>query len=88
MEKSLDLSHSVFQLVTAHPGLADILVTLGFPDIVKPGMLQTAGRIMTLEKGARMKGIPLETIRATLEQHGYTIVPARCDGQAREGGTR
>jgi hypothetical protein len=34
--------------------------SLGFTDIVKPGMLQIAGRIMTLKKGCEFKKINYE----------------------------
>lgn len=73
MQKVLDLHQSVHALCTAYPELVSVLQQLGFADIAKPGMLQTAGRFMTLDKGAAMKGIDLNTIRQTLEEHGFTI---------------
>jgi hypothetical protein len=47
---------------------------LGFHDIANPVMLRTAGRFMTLPKGARMKGISMEKIREAFEAKGYQIV--------------
>ena len=38
-----------------------------------PGMLNTAGRIMTLEKGAKMKKISIEEIKKKLEEKGYQL---------------
>ncbi len=38
------------------------------------GMLQTAGRFMTLPNGARMKGIPLDVLRARLVEAGFEPV--------------
>ncbi len=70
----VDLGHSVHDLCAQCPELKDILYELGFTDIVKPGMLHTAGRFMTLPNGARMKGIPLDQVRARLEQAGIEVV--------------
>jgi hypothetical protein len=36
-------------------------------------MLNTAGRFMTVEKGAAMKNISLEKIRQTLEDKGFQV---------------
>ncbi len=71
----LDPSQSVLALCTAHPGLAEVLASLGFADILRPGMLQTAGRFMTLPKGAALKGISLEALGEGLAAHGFTLVP-------------
>ena len=69
----LDLGDSVFDLCAKHPGLVPVLRDLGFVDIVKPGMLATAGRFMTLPKGAALKKIDLGAIVSELEMHGFTV---------------
>lgn len=71
--KVLDLSSSVFELCSQYPELIDFMKDLGFTDIVKPGMLNTAGRFMTIPKGARMKGLDLGEITRQLEKAGFTI---------------
>ena len=73
MEKIIDLKQSVFSLAQAYPEIVEIMKTLGFADIAKPGMLNTAGRFMTLPKGAAMKGIALSAVRDALERNGFTI---------------
>ena len=73
MDEVLDLDASVHTLCTAYPELVPILHGIGFSDITKPGMLISAGRFMTLYKGAAMKKIPLETILLTLREHGFTV---------------
>lgn len=73
MIKYINLKESVFQLCTQYPELVNILEELGFKDITKPGMLSTAGRFMTLDKGARMKQINMETIEKKLEEEGFVI---------------
>jgi hypothetical protein len=69
----LDLDRSVHDLCTAHPDLVPLLKELGFVDIVKPGMLATAGRFMTLPKGAALKKIDMGTVANELAKHGYTV---------------
>lgn len=72
-EKIVDLDQSVYELCSRHPDLPEVLRNIGFTDIVKPGMLQTAGRIMTIPKGAKMKRIPLDKIISALENSGFTV---------------
>ncbi len=71
--RTLDLKQSVYTLCSEHEGLADILKQLGFTDITKPGMLSTAGRFMTIPKGAALKKIDLDVIKSMLEERGYHI---------------
>lgn len=68
----IDLNETVYTLCIKYPDMIEILSALGFTDITKPGMLQTAGRFMTPVKGAALKHIPLEKIIASLAAHGYT----------------
>ena len=71
--KYIDLSQSVYALCTLYPELPAILAQIGFADITKPGMLTSAGRFMTLPKGAALKKLDLHTITAQLAEHGFTI---------------
>ncbi len=71
--KGIDLNKPVQKLCAEHPELIDIMRELGFTDIIKPGMLATAGRFMTIPKGAAMKKIDMETVRQVLEGRGYEI---------------
>jgi len=72
-DKSLDLSKSVYDLCKDNPELKQLLYDLGFTDITKAGMLSTAGRFMTIEKGAAIRKIDLEKIKGTLRDNGYTV---------------
>jgi hypothetical protein len=73
MTKILDLNQTVYELTTQYPEIQTIMIKIGFENIIKPGMLQTAGRVMTLPKGCRMKGIPLNTVKEALENNRFTI---------------
>ncbi|MBT9155576.1 MAG: hypothetical protein DDT37_00543 [Firmicutes bacterium] len=50
------------------------MVELGFRDITLPGMLQTVGRVMTLEKGSKVKEVPMSLIKEVLRERGFELV--------------
>lgn len=72
-KKPIDLTKSVFELCSTQPEIIPILSELGFTDITKPGMLQTAGRFMTIPKGAQLKKISLDIIKEKFRSRGYEI---------------
>ena len=72
--KRIDLDKPVQKLCAEYPEMIGIMRELGFADITKPGMLATAGRFMTIPKGAAMKKIDMATIKQTLEAHGFEII--------------
>ena len=69
----LNLTDSVYELCKIHPDIIDILINLGFEDIIKPGMLQTAGRVMTIPKGAAVKKIDMVKIQQAFLEKGYEV---------------
>ncbi|NMA84410.1 MAG: DUF1858 domain-containing protein [Epulopiscium sp.] len=71
--KQINLNKPIYDLWKEDPGIIDVMLELGFHDITKKGALNTAGRVMTLEKGARMKGITLDTIMEYFKRKGYII---------------
>lgn len=73
MSKVIDINRTIFELCKEYPEIPQIMSDLGFKDITKPGMISTAGRFMTLSKGAAAKGIDLEKIKQELIQRGYEI---------------
>lgn len=73
MEKKLDLSRSVHELVTEYPELADILYNLGLKDIKNPNMFNSVAKLMTIPKGAKMRGIPMEKVIFALMSNGFTL---------------
>lgn len=74
MSKSIDLRKSVFDICQEYPEIPDLLFELGFHDIVKSGMLHTAGRFMTIPKGAAMKKIDLMQVKMMLEERGFQVI--------------
>lgn len=75
MEKAIDLKKSVYELVQEYPEFIQVMEELGFTSITNPAMLNTVGRMMTLPKGAAMKGLDLENIKEELKKRGYTLLP-------------
>ncbi len=72
--KSISLNTSIYDLVKKYPEIVEVLFTIGFKEITKPMMLNTAGRIMNLKKGSKMRDIELEVVIDALEAAGFTIV--------------
>jgi Domain of unknown function (DUF1858). len=73
MSKVINLNSTIYQLTSENPEIIEILAGLGFTDITKPGMLNTAGRFMTLPKGAALKKISLDHVKETFQEHGFEI---------------
>lgn len=73
MSKLIDLNKTIFELSKEYPEITEVMSELGFKDITKPGMISTAGRFMTLNKGAIAKGIDIEEIKQEFIHLGYEI---------------
>lgn len=71
--KEIDLTRSLYELAQEHPEVVEIMWSLGFQAIKKPGMLQTAGRYMTIPKGAQLKKIPLEQVLEAFKAQGFNV---------------
>lgn len=71
--KTIDLSKSVHEICSEYPEVVEIMKEIGFKEITNPGMLNTAGRFMTIPKGASMKRINLKQIRETFAEKGFEI---------------
>ena len=78
--KELDFSKSVYELTQQYPELVEIMRDLGFTEIVKPGMLQSVGRVMTIPKGAKMKKIPMMKVVTKLMLSGFTLTGKMPEG--------
>lgn len=72
--KRIDLRHTVYELVTANPEVADIMATLGFEEMRNSLMLNTAGRLTTIPMGAKLKSVPLDSIIKAFQEKGYEVI--------------
>jgi hypothetical protein len=73
-KKILDLKKTVYELATEYPEFIEVMARNGFPEIALPGMPSTAGRFMTVPKGAKMKGIDLAILRQAFADQGFEVV--------------
>ena len=70
----INLQKTVYELCKSDPKIIEILWKLGFKDITWPGILESAGRFMTIYKGAAMKKIDIENIKNEFIKEGYEII--------------
>lgn len=73
MSKVIDLSKSVYEICSKNPEVIQIMKEIGFDKIMLPGMLNTAGRFMTIPKGAESMKISLDQVRDVFHNRGYEI---------------
>ena len=71
--KELDLRKTVAELVKEYPEVKEIMADLGFQDITSPIAMKFMGKVMTIPKGAAIKGIPMDRIIAAFEDKGFHI---------------
>ena len=74
MAKPLDFSKTVYELCKEYPELIGIMQELGFEKIVNPAMVNTVGKVMTIPKGALMRGLNLDSIKKEFIDRGFTIL--------------
>ena len=72
--KQLDLRKTVYELVKEYPEISDILASLGFKEITKKGMLHSVGKMMTIPKGADVKGIDIKNVVDTLKENEFEVI--------------
>jgi len=72
--KQINEKDTVYAITNQYPELTNILVDFGFIQMKLPQMLQTAGRIMTLEKGCMMRGFDYNKLKEILKEHGFEVV--------------
>lgn len=77
MNKKIDLSKSVYELVREYPELAEVMAGMGFTEITKKLVLNSVGRVTTIPQGAKMKGFDLENVLKTLEENGFEVEQSR-----------
>ncbi|HAL73851.1 MAG TPA: hypothetical protein DCM45_02015 [Clostridiales bacterium] len=73
-KKVIDFKKTVYELANEHPEFIPIMAANGFPEIALPGMTSTAGRFMTVPKGAKMKGLNFDDISKAFADSGFEVV--------------
>lgn len=73
LKEIIDFSKPVYDISKDNPEVIEIMKTLGFENITNPAMLNTAGRFMTIAKGAEMKNLDLDIIKEAFIKKGYNV---------------
>lgn len=64
---------TVYDLIQTHPELKEVLVGLGFTPLNDAKMLNTLGRIMTLNRGAQQIKLSQEDLKAGLAAANFEL---------------
>lgn len=72
--KHINRTMSLSDIVTLYPETNQIMIELGFKETSKPGMLKMMGKILTLEKGAKMKNIDMDDVIKSFSKGGYQLL--------------
>lgn len=74
MENIIRIDQTIFEISQKYPEIVDIMVKIGFKDIVNPKMLNTVGKFMTIEKGAKLKSKDLDVMKEVFKGHGFELI--------------
>lgn len=66
-------NQTVFELTKQFPELVDILASIGFKEITKPGMIAIVGRFMTIKQGCLLRKINIEQVKEKLLEKGFIL---------------
>lgn len=72
--KPIDLNQPIYLLCKQYPELITMMESIGFKDITAPGMLSSAGKFMTIPKGAVLKKLDIEQIKRQLADGGFSVI--------------
>ena len=75
----LDLKKNVADLVEEFPELRQVLADIGFKEILSDKALHGMGRIMTIPRGAAVKGIAMDRVKAALQAAGFAFAEESAD---------
>ena len=74
MAKTIDFSKTVADLAAQYPEILNIMSGLGFKEITSPAALAVMGKVMTIPRGSKIKGIPMENIVAAFTAAGFEVI--------------
>lgn len=74
MAKQIDLNKTVYELTSEYPEIINIMADLGFKEIRSSAIRNSAGRLMTIPRGAKIKGVDILDILTRLQENGFELV--------------
>ena len=73
MEKIISINDSIYNIVSRYKEVITVMEILGFEGMTNKSTIGTAGRIMSLAKGAKFKNIDINIIKNEFEKHGFIV---------------
>lgn len=74
VDKTIDFTVPIKSLADKYPDFIQIMYDCGFTRIKIPGLINTAGRVMTIALGASAMKIDLDKIKRAFEEKGYKVI--------------
>lgn len=71
--KMIDGNRTVYDLIQEYPELKPFLVEIGFKPLSNDKMLNTVGRIMPLNSGAKQIKLSLDDLKIALRKEGFDL---------------
>ena len=75
--KKIDLTKSLYESVKEYPEIVNIMADLGFKEILNKGALELMGRVVSIEKGAKIRNIDINKIKQAFIDNGFKIVGSK-----------
>ncbi len=72
--KTVDFSQPVYDLAQQDPDFVAIMVEAGFDKIKIPGMLDTVGRFININRGCLAMNIDKHLVIDTFKRNGYEVI--------------
>ncbi len=73
MKKVISLTDSIYNIVNKYNEVVKIMEILGFEGMTNKSTINTVGRIMTLQKGAKLKSIDIKKIIDEFEKNNFIV---------------
>lgn len=71
---NISANETIYNLIKHHPVIKDIMKEAGFVHITNPVMLGSAGKVITLNSGIKMRKIAPDLIRDIFQKNHFRLV--------------
>jgi uncharacterized protein len=75
----INIQQTVFEIIKAYPEYKQVLIEAGFSKLADSGMLNTMGKIMTLEKGMMLRNIAIDDLERVSNTYHFTLFNEKID---------
>ena len=69
----IDLQQTVYDIIKTYPEFKLVLLEAGFTKLTDAVMLNTMGKIMTLEKGMMIRGVNITDLESVANKFQFTL---------------